>query len=75
MSRAEHSSKVHGDNHGADVDIWGVGRLMVTARLRNVTPALKDLRRRMISGHVLNAEQGLKEICDLHIEREDECCQ
>ena len=70
MSRVGHSPKVHEDNHGADVDIWGVGRLMVTAQLRNVTPALKDLGRRMMCGHVLNAEQGLKEICDLHIERE-----
>ena len=53
LSRAEHSSKVHEDNHGADVDIWGVGRLILTTKLQTVTPVLKDLGRRKMSGHVL----------------------
>ncbi|KAF8811439.1 hypothetical protein BYT27DRAFT_7134015 [Phlegmacium glaucopus] len=63
LSQNEHSPNVYKDNHGADVDIWAVGRLIFTARLR--VPALRDLGQMMMEGHVLNAEQGLREICNL----------
>jgi hypothetical protein len=63
LSLTDHSPKVYEDNHGADVDIWAVGRLLCTARRR--TPALVDLGQRMRDGHVLSAEQGLREIYDL----------
>ena len=63
LSRSEHSPNVYKDNHGADVDIWAVGRLIFTAQLQ--VPALRDLGQMMMEGHVLNAEQGLREICNL----------
>ena len=63
MSQNEHSPNVYKDNHGVDVDIWAVGRLVFTAQLQ--VPALSDLGQMMMEGHVLNAEQGLREICDL----------
>ncbi|KIL61885.1 hypothetical protein M378DRAFT_108952 [Amanita muscaria Koide BX008] len=63
LSPNEHSPNVFKDNHGADVDIWAVGRLIFTALLH--VPALRDLGQMMMEGHVLNAEQGLKEICNL----------
>ncbi|KAF8334373.1 hypothetical protein F5887DRAFT_1285964 [Amanita rubescens] len=62
---------VYEDNHGAEVDIWAVGRLIFTAitaftaGLPTRDLALEGLGERMMDGHVLNAEQGLKEICDL----------
>ena len=63
MSQNEHSPNVYKDNHGADVDIWAVGRLIFTAQLQ--VPALKDLGQMMMEGQVLNAEQGLREIRNL----------
>ncbi|KAF8798414.1 hypothetical protein BYT27DRAFT_7151238 [Phlegmacium glaucopus] len=63
LSQNEHSPNVYKDNHGADVDIWAVGRLIFTTRLQ--VPALRDLGQMMMEGHVLNAEQGLREICNL----------
>ena len=61
LSQNEHSPNVYKDNHGADVDIWAVGRLICTTGLQ-VPPALRDIGQKMMQGHVLNAEQGLKEI-------------
>ena len=63
LSQNEHSPNVYKDNHGADVDIWAVGRLIFTARLR--VEALTDVGRTMMAGHILNAEQGLEEIRNL----------
>jgi hypothetical protein len=63
LSHAEHSPNVYKDDHDIDVDIWAVGWLIFTARPR--VEALMDLGRRMIEGHVLNAEQGLEEIRNL----------
>jgi hypothetical protein len=63
LSQNEHSPNVYNDNHGADVDIWAVGRLIFTARVQ--VPAIRDLGQMMMEGHVLNAEQGLKKICNL----------
>ncbi|TFK70253.1 hypothetical protein BDN72DRAFT_958969 [Pluteus cervinus] len=59
----EHSPKVFEDNHGGEVDIWGAGWLLVTAPIRD--PALRALGKRMMDGHILNAEKGLKEIHDI----------
>ncbi|KAF8344478.1 hypothetical protein F5887DRAFT_1075528 [Amanita rubescens] len=63
LSQREHSPKVYEDNHGADVDIWAVGRLIFTARVQ--VPALRDLGLMMMERRVLNAEQGLREIYNL----------
>jgi hypothetical protein len=64
LSQNEHSRNVYKDNHGADVDIWAVGRLIFTAQLQ--VPALRDFgQMMMMEGHVLNAEQGLREIRNL----------
>ncbi|KIK09119.1 hypothetical protein K443DRAFT_808 [Laccaria amethystina LaAM-08-1] len=63
LSKNEHSPNVYKDNHGADVDIWAVGRLIFTSLLQ--VPALRDLGQMMTEGHVSNAEQGLREICNL----------
>ncbi|KAF8346502.1 hypothetical protein F5887DRAFT_1073184 [Amanita rubescens] len=65
LNHTEHSPRVYEDNHGAEVDIWAVGRLILSAQLRTPEPALVGLGLKMMDGQVLNAEQGLKEICDL----------
>jgi len=43
LNHAMHSPNVYEDNHGADVDIWAVGRLLCTVQWR--TPALVDVGR------------------------------
>ena len=63
LSQSEHSPNVYKDNHGADVDMWAVGRLIFTARVQ--VPALRDLGQMMMEGRVLNAEQGLRDIYNL----------
>ena len=65
MNVEEHSPKVTEDNHGAEVDIWGVGRLIITAPKRH--PQLTALAHRMMDGHILNAEQGLRELHEIQL--------
>ncbi|KAM6493831.1 hypothetical protein JOM56_010192 [Amanita muscaria] len=55
LSQNEHSPNVYKDNHGADVDIWAVRRLIFTALLQ--VPALRDHGQMMMEGHVLNLHQ------------------
>ena len=65
MNSDQHSPKVFEDGHGAAVDMWAVGRLMVTAPMR--IPALEVLGLKMLRGDVLNAEQGLKELNGIQV--------
>ena len=65
MNPTQHSSKVFEDGHGAEVDMWAVGRLIVTAPMP--IPGLEVLGLKMMRGDVLNAEQGLKEMKDIQV--------
>ncbi|KAF8334873.1 uncharacterized protein EI90DRAFT_3048672 [Cantharellus anzutake] len=61
-----HAPQAFKDDHGAEVDIWGVGRLIAAADdMFGVPENLRSLGQRMVEGSVLSAEQGLKELQSL----------
>ena len=60
-----HATQVFKDGHGAEVDIWGVGRLITTANIHDIPENLMSLGRRMVEGAISSAEQGLKELNSL----------
>ena len=56
MKACEHSPRVHEDNHGADVDIWGMGLYMeelASHVIRNI--ANPDAIKRMAHGWMANS--------------------
>ena len=57
-----HAPQVFNDGHGAEVDIWGVGKLIATAAVRGLPENLLLLGRKMVNGLILSAEQGLEEM-------------
>jgi len=61
MTSNEHAPQVFSDNHGVEVDIWGVGQL-ITSSTQNLTDAMRDLGQRMMDGEVSTAEQGFGEL-------------
>jgi len=60
-----HAPWVFEDGHGAEVDIWGVGRLIATASVFDLSENLRSLGWRMVDGSVVSAEQGLTELKSL----------
>jgi hypothetical protein len=60
-----HSPRVLQNGHGAEVDIWGVGKLIATANVSDLSENLRSLGRRMVDGSVVSAEQGLTELKSL----------
>jgi hypothetical protein len=62
-----HSPAVFEDNHGAEVDIWAVGKLLVDAVtfVSDIPPALILIGERMMEGQVTTAAQGLGEVTAL----------
>ena len=61
LNEETHSPQVHQDNHGAEVDIWGVGRLLTSAPVA-IPDALHSLEQRMIDGDITTAELTLGEL-------------
>ena len=49
LSPEQHSPRVFVDNHGCEVDIWGVGKLIAEASIFvfNISHELLDIGRRM----------------------------
>jgi hypothetical protein len=67
LKAAEHSPRVRQDNHGAEVDIWGVGKYMedLASRpsCRIAKPAkVQEMARRWIADITTSAEAALNEI-------------
>ena len=64
LNARSHSPAVFKDNHGAEVDIWAVGKLIVDAVTftSDIPAALVEVGKRMIEGWVTTATQGLVEI-------------
>lgn len=56
-----HAPQVFQDGHGAEVDIWGVGKLISTANIHNLPANLLSLGQKMVQGSIVSAEQGLEE--------------
>jgi len=60
-----HAPQVFKDGHGAEVDIWGVGQLIMTAPISGLPQSLLDLGNMMVNGEIVTAERGLKELKSL----------
>ena len=59
-----HSPAVFKDNHGAEVDIWAVGKLLMDAGIfvSDIPSAMITVGERMVEGGIINAAQGLTEL-------------
>ena len=67
LKTAEHSPRVYQDNHGAEVDIWGVGKYMEDLASRVscqiAKPAkVQEMARRWTRDITTSAEAALNEI-------------
>ena len=64
LNARSHSPAVFKDDHGAEVDIWAVGKLIVdaVAFTPDIPPALITVGKRMMEGLVTTAIQCLVEI-------------
>ncbi|TFK67602.1 hypothetical protein BDN72DRAFT_960918 [Pluteus cervinus] len=67
LNKVEHSQRVFEDGHGAEVDIWSVGRLLNAAPVQMRHPALTQLGQKLMQGLLVNAEQALKEILTIQV--------
>ena len=56
-----HSPHVFKDGHGAEVDIEGVGNLIMTADVGGLPGDLLSLGQRLLDGSISSASQGLEE--------------
>jgi hypothetical protein len=57
-----HAPQVFQDGHGAEVDIWGVGKLISTANMHNLPANLLSLGREMVRGSIVSAELALRDL-------------
>ena len=62
FERSNHSPSVFTDGHGAEVDIWGVGELILTCMVLDVSEELRELGRRMKQGERVTAQKALSDI-------------
>lgn len=62
LNTKTHAPQVIEDGHGAEVDIWGVGKLITSAHISDLPENLIFLGEKMIDGFIVSAEQGLAEI-------------
>ncbi|THU97186.1 hypothetical protein K435DRAFT_857810 [Dendrothele bispora CBS 962.96] len=71
FNSATHSSRIFVDGHGAEVDIWGVGGLIIHCSLTalDVTPELRDLGRWMQNSTAPSAQEALRKIKDYQSSR------
>jgi hypothetical protein len=65
MSREEHSPRVREDNHGGEVDIWGVGYYLkrLASRSRPIDSfELATIAQKWMTDYTITAEAALNEI-------------
>ena len=64
LKKKEHSPRVFADGHGAEVDIWAVGKLFLDANTfaSPLSPAMVSIGQRMREGKMMSAKQALTEI-------------
>ena len=67
LTESEHSPRVREDNHGAEVDMWGVGKYLEDLASRVtcgiVKPdAVTQMARKWMSDHIVSAVTALEEI-------------
>lgn len=57
-----HSPKIFEDGHGPEVDLWGVGELILSCSALDITPTLKELGRWMKGESAPSASEALEKI-------------
>jgi hypothetical protein len=62
FDRRSHSPAVFTDGHRAQVDIWGVGELILTSEALDVSEELRGLGRRMKQDESMNEQKALSDI-------------
>jgi hypothetical protein len=62
LDRGSHSPRVFEPNHGAEVDIWGAGKLITDAVIfaPHISAAMLDLGTRMVLGNIGTAAEALE---------------
>lgn len=58
--RTNHSPRIFEDGHGPEVDIWGVGELIISSFAVDVSQELLNIGRQMKDDQTLSATQALK---------------
>ena len=63
LKNETHSPDVFKDNHGAEVDIWGIGFLILSCRSHITSDNLKEFGRKLCdSSHNFSAEDVLEQL-------------
>ncbi|PFH47795.1 hypothetical protein AMATHDRAFT_50016 [Amanita thiersii Skay4041] len=65
LSHETHAPQVFTNNHGPEVDIWAVGRLITQAGISDLPGDLCAIGERMINGSILSATQAIQELDEL----------
>jgi len=65
FNRKTHSPNIFLDGHGADVDIWGVGKLINSCKILHLSPEILDLGKYMQSADPPTAGQALERVMEL----------
>lgn len=65
FDHTNHSPRAFSDGHGAEVDIWGVGELIVRCGSLHISEKLRNLGKRMQSNTPLSVQEALKEVKSL----------
>jgi hypothetical protein len=65
FNRKTHSPNIFLDEHGADVDIWGVGKLINSCKILHLSPEILDLGKYMQSADPPTADQALERVMEL----------
>jgi hypothetical protein len=64
LNPQSHCPTIFTDNHGAEVDIWAAGRLIIDAAVfvSGILPAVMNLGKKMESREITSAAQALNEL-------------
>jgi thiamine kinase-like enzyme len=61
FNMSDHSPRILEDNHGAEVDIWGVGHLIISSTAADLSSDLEALGKRVCNeAHILTAREVLE---------------
>lgn len=64
FAKGKHSPRIFSDEHRAEVDLWGVGQLIIESRATGVSLQLRDLGKWMQNLAVPSAREALDKIKD-----------
>jgi len=67
MNHQTHAPQVKLDNHGAEVDLWGVGYLIISSTVQDLPESLNNFGKRLMNGQISTAKQALAEMKSVSI--------